>query len=236
MNNATAAHPLLFEMPLLPLAQASFQVDLDSARLLLILLALGGYWGFQQGFRNMITITLWTIIAYLTTVQGGNIVVEILNRFWVNGPRLAAFALGRPVTEAPALDALITTDFQVPLFFRIVMFTVLVLLGFFFDRAATWRGAPREPLAKPLGFFAGVLVLQLWTNAAVVFWETFREQGGTLGGPVAQVLNTLPNVSNFLTSLIVIFFLVLMVLIVFNFPKVWKGDAGGGGGGGGGKR
>ncbi|HMQ31378.1 MAG TPA: hypothetical protein PKD53_11655 [Chloroflexaceae bacterium] len=212
----------------LPLAQATLTLNLSGIALLVILLALGAYWGYQQGFRNLITIALWTIIGYILTVQGGTIVVDIINRFWQNGPRLVAFAIGQNPSAAPQLDPLIQSGFQIPLFFRFIAFIVAVLLGFFFAPRSGWKGNPNpgEPLAKPLGLFVGALIVLLWTNAAVVFWEQFVAGGGGFGGPVAQFLNTLPNISVLMPSLIAIFFLIIIVLIVFNFPKVWQ--AGGG--------
>ncbi len=208
----------------LPLAQATITLNLSGAALLVILLALGAYWGYQQGFRNLITIALWTIIGYIFTVQGGNIVVDIINRFWQNGPRLVAFAIGQNPNAAPQLDPIIQGDFQVPLFFRFIAFIVAVLLGFFFNQGSrsSWKGPPNEPLAKPLGLFIGALIVLLWTNGAVVFWEQFLAGGGGFGGPIAQFLNALPNISVLVPSLIAIFFLIIIVLIVFNFPKVWQ--------------
>jgi hypothetical protein len=212
----------------MPVAQASITLNLSGFGLLVILMAIGAYWGYQQGFRNLITIAMWTIAGYILTVQGGNIVVDIINRFWQNGPRLAAFAIGESPNAVSPLDPLIEPGFQIPLFFRFIAFIALVLLGFFFDRKASWRGPANEPLAKPLGLFVGALIVLLWTNAAVIFWEAFVAGGGGFGGPIAQLLNALPNVSVFMPSLIAVFFLIIIVLIAFNFPKVWQ--AGGGGG------
>lgn len=218
-TDGTALHWITF----IPLAQAQVTLNLSGFALLVIFLAIGAYWGYQQGFRNLITIALWTIVAYLLTVQGGTFIVDLVNRFWQNGPRLVAFAIGQNPSEAAALDPLIDPNFQVPLFFRFVAFIALVLLGIFFNRKATWKGPPgKEPLAKPLGLFVGALIALLWSNAAVVFWQEFVAGGGGFGGPVATVLNTLPNVSVLMPSLIAIFFLIIIVLIAFNFPKVWK--------------
>jgi hypothetical protein len=225
-----AVRTLLPWLEMAPLAQ--IVLNLNGTALLIILLAIGAYWGYQQGFRNLLTIAFWTIAAYIATVQGGDFVVQTINRFWQNGPRLFAFAIGRDPGEAPVFDPLITTDFQIPLFFRFVAFIALVLLGAFFSRKASWGGGPddKEPLAKPLGLFVGALILLLWSNAMKVFWEEFRAGGGSFGGPIANVLNTLPNVGELTTSLIVIFFLIVIALIFFYFPKIWASSSGGGGG------
>jgi hypothetical protein len=217
---------------LLPLAQ-TITVSLSGFGILLVLMAIGAYAGYQQGLRNILTVALWTILAYILTVQGGDFIVEVINRIWVNGPRLVAFLINNDPNSAPALDPLIATDFQVPLFFRFVAFIALVLVGTFFNNRSSWRGQPKEALARPLGLFVGALIMLLWTNALVVFWSEFVFEGGTLAGPaspLATVLNTLPDISVFMPSLIAIFFLILLILIVFNFPKVWKPEGGGGGG------
>ncbi|MBX0327634.1 hypothetical protein K2Z83_08080 [Oscillochloris sp. ZM17-4] len=209
-------------LTLMPLAQAAITLSLSGFALLVILMAIGAYGGYQAGIRNILTIAIWSIIAYITCVQGGNFLVDLINRFWQNGPRLVAFAIGNNPDAALRLDPLIEPGFQVPLFFRVVSFIALVLFGFFFNRKAAWKGPPKEPLAKPLGLFVGGLIALIWTNASVVFWSDFQSNGGTFGGPVATILNTLPDVSLLLPSLIAVFFLILIILVVFYFPRVWK--------------
>lgn len=162
---------------LIPLAQTSITLTLTGVTLLLIVLAIGGYWGFQQGFRNMLTVTIWTIAAYILTVQGGDFVIGVINRLWQNGPALIAFLLGQDPNVVPRLDPLISPTLQIPLFFRVVTFVALVFLGFFFNKTAAWRGnpSPKEPLAQPLGLFVGALVVLLWSNAAprLIRWTAF---------------------------------------------------------------
>ena len=197
-------------LDLVLLAQGTITLNLNGSIILLILLAIGAFWGYQEGFRNLLTVAFWTIAAYIATVEGGDFLVEVINRFWENGPRLVAFTLGRPVDEAPIFGPLITTELQIPLFFRLVAFVALILLG----------------------FFVGALVMLLWSNAVKVFWEQFLDGGGTIEGPVADLLNALPDVGDLTTSLIVIFFLIIVVLIVFYFPRIWQAGPGGGGPGG----
>ncbi|ABY33992.1 MULTISPECIES: hypothetical protein [Chloroflexus] len=207
---------------IIPLAQPVITLNLNGVAILLILMALGGYAGYQQGMRNLLTLALWTIIAYITCVQGGDFIVGLINRIWVNAPRFAAFLIGNDPSLVPPLDPLITPGFQVPLFFRLMAFIALILLGMFFDSKAAWKGPPKERLARPLGLFVGALIALLWTNAAVVFWREFVNNGGILEGPIATLLNVLPDVSILLPSLIAIFFMILGLIILFNFPKVWK--------------
>jgi hypothetical protein len=209
-------------LTLVPLAQTAITLSLSGFALLVILMAVGGYGGYQAGIRNILTVAVWSIAAYITCVQGGNFLVDLINRFWQNGPRLVAFAIGNSPDSAARLDPLIDPNFQVPLFFRVVAFIVLIMFGFFFNRKAAWKGPPKEPLAKPLGLFVGALISLIWTNAAVVFWDEFQNNGGGFGGPVATILDTLPDVSLLLPSLIAVFFLILIILVVFYFPRVWK--------------
>lgn len=209
---------------LVPLAQQTLTFELTGIALLVVLMALGAYWGYNQGLRNVLTQAFWTIIAYLTTVNGGNFVIDLINRLWQNGPALFYFAIGRSPGEAPELDPLINTNIQIPLFFRVITFAVLVALGFFFAPRSEWKGnpSPKEPLARPLGLFVGAFIVLLWANAARVFWEQYVDIGGSLPQPLANVLNTLPNTTVLMPSLITIFFIMLVVLVLANFPKVWK--------------
>jgi hypothetical protein len=213
---------MMEEWMVIPLAQTVITVNLNGFALLLILMALGGYVGYQQGLRNLLTLALWTIIAYIACVQGGTFLVGVINRLWINAPRFITFLIGNDPTLVPPLDPLITPEFQVPLFFRMMAFIALILLGRFLDSKAAWKGPPKERLARPLGLFVGAFIVLLWTNAAVVFWREFVNSGGIFEGPIALFLNTLPDVSIILPSLIAIFFMILGLLILFNFPKVWK--------------
>jgi len=71
-------------LTLVPLAQAAITLSVSGFALLVIFMAVGGYGGYQSGIRNILTIALWSIIAYVTCVQGGNALVDLVNRFWEN--------------------------------------------------------------------------------------------------------------------------------------------------------
>lgn len=60
---------MMEEWMVIPLAQTVITVNLNGFALLLILMALGGYVGYQQGLRNLLTLALWTIIAYIACVR-----------------------------------------------------------------------------------------------------------------------------------------------------------------------
>lgn len=221
-------HDMLIPAIALLQQQPGITINLTGFGLLIIILIIGAYNGYQQGLRNILTIALWSIVAYVLTVQGGDTIVAIINRFWTNLPRLLAFLIGNDPDSVAPFDTLISEQFQVPLFFRVVAFIGLVLLGTFFNRNAAWKGNPsgREPLAQPLGAFAGALIALIWTNAIVVFWNTFQAEGGQLTGPLtgtlSTILNLLPDLSVLMPSLITVFFIIIFGLILFNFPKVWR--------------
>jgi len=189
-------------LTLVPLAQTAITIPLSGFALLVIMMALGGYLGYQSGLRNILTIAVWSITAYLVCVRGGNFLVDLINRFWQNAPRMGAFAAGGDPTTIARFDPLIQSDFQVPLFFRFVAFITLVMFGFFFNRKAAWKGPPKEPLAKPLGLFVGGLIVLIWSNAAVVFWGDLKSSGAvTTENLATNILNTLPDLSLLLPSL-----------------------------------
>lgn len=205
---AIGVHPILLQ---------TFTLQLGGFTLLIIFMAIGGYVGWTRGLRAILTVALMTIIAYLATVRAGNQLVDIINRFWTNGPRLAAFAVGRdPATVAP-LDPLIT--FEVPLFFRLVLFFVLIIIGFAFNKKSQWYGPRKEQYSPLLGLATGALTALLWTDALASF---ARESGLLDGfGAFSQILGIIPDVSVFTIPLITVFFIMLGFIILYNFPKVW---------------
>lgn len=201
--------------------QQTLTVNITGFALLFAIIALGGYIGYQRGVRASVGLALGTIIAYLLTVQGGNDVVNFINRFYTNMPKLVAFALGRDPDTAPTLDPLIAPD--VPLFFRFVLFFALFVFFWFLNKRWWWYGASPanyEPLARPLGLLSGALSALLLSNAAAVFWD---QSGNGLNIPVlTPVLNILPDISPVIPSLITIYFIVLGVTLLFIFPRLLK--------------
>ncbi len=208
-----------------PAFQETLTIQLNGIVLLLIFMVIGGGIGFQRGVRAILTIALMSVIAYIVAARGGEDLINAINRFYVNGPKLVAFAMGRDPAVVPPLDPLISGDVQVPLFFRVVLFIGLIALASFFNAKPGWYSktpAKDEPLAPALGAFTGALAALIWVSAAEIFWSDYVANGGTLGGPVANILNILPDIGIFIPSLITIFFLLLIAIVVFYLPKVWN--------------
>ncbi len=203
-----------------PILLQAFTLQLSGGALLLIFMVIGAYIGWLRGLRAILTVTLFSIIAYLITVRGGNEIVAFINRFYQNAPRLAAFAVGRDPDTVQVLDPLITPGFQVPLFFRFILFIAIIVFGWVYNKKTQWYSTARkEPLAPMLGLLAGAFTALLWVDGLATF---SREAGNNLGGPIGTILSIIPDVGVFIPSLITIFFLILFLIIIFNLPKVWK--------------
>ena len=201
-------------------------INLNGIVLLLLFIILGAYIGWVRGIRAILTVALVSVIAYIICVRGGDLLVGVVNRFYQNGPRLAAFALGRDPSAAPVLDPLISPSFTIPLFFRFVLFWALVAFGWFFNSKPKWyKGQPdtkNEPLSQVLGAFVGAFTALILVSALTSFWVDLVNSGGGFDGWIANILLALPDVSAFIPALITIFFLLLVVIIAFNLPKLWK--------------
>jgi len=74
-------------------------IDLGSAIVTYTILIALAILGWARGFRYMLSIAIFITIGYLLTVQGGNFIVGLVNRFYTNGPKLAAFATA-PIARA----------------------------------------------------------------------------------------------------------------------------------------
>src|SRR6185503_3473884 len=132
---------------------------------------------------------------YLLTVQGGDFVVGLVNRFYSNGPKLAAFAVGRDPSTVEGLPPLIPDNFQAPLLLRALVFFALLAVGIGY--AWPWEGKALSGFqgARPvriLGGLTGLYIGVLGISAISTFWA---ETGGVLSLPelLTVALNGLPN-------------------------------------------
>ncbi|HNP86765.1 MAG: hypothetical protein JST60_00450 [Chloroflexi bacterium SZAS-1] len=180
--------------------------------------------GWRKGFRYMLSIAVFITIGYLLTVQGGNFVVGLLNRFYSNGPKLVAFALGRDPVTVDALPPLIPDNFQAPLLLRVLVFVALLAVGIAY--AWPWEGSPLKPNDKAqnmrlLGLLAGLYIGVLGISAASSFWEAAPESLNQ-GGLISSALTGLPNYASVIPSMIGAFLILLIVIILLRFNRVWK--------------
>lgn len=189
-----------------------------------ILIALGAL-GWRNGFRYMLSIAIFITIGYLLTVQGGDYVVGLLNRFYSNGPKLFAFALGRDPASIEALPPLIPNNFQAPLLLRVLVFGALLAVGYGY----AW---PWETVLKPsdkaqsmriLGLLTGLYIAVLGISAIAVFWAAAPE---SLNRPnlLTSALNGLPNYQPIVPSVIGAFLILLIVIILLRFDRIFRPD------------
>src|SRR5262245_57644737 len=181
--------------------------------------------GWRQGFRYMLSIALFITIGYLLTVQGGGFVVALINRFYSHGPKLAAFAMGHDPSTVAALPPLIPDNVTAPLLLRVLVFGALLAVGIAY--AWPWEKvlSPAEK-ARPqriLGALAGLYVGILGISAISEFWAAAPE---SLNQPnlLTTALNGLPNFGGIVPSIIAAFFVLLIVIIILRFDRVFRPD------------
>jgi hypothetical protein len=200
-------------------------IDLGSTIVTYALLIALGLLGWVRGFRYMLSIALFITVGYLLTVQGEGFVVGLVNRIWTQLPRLFAFILGRSPQDVALFDPLIPEGLDAPLLFRVLVFVSLLLVGIV--KAWPWEGKPMQGFkggSQPiriLGAATGVYIGVLSISALSTFW---RDSGATLNLPpdVITALNALPTFENIIASVIGAFFVLLLVLIILQFPRVWR--------------
>lgn len=190
-----------------------------------ILIGLGAL-GWRNGFRYMLSIAIFITIGYTLTVQAGNYVVTLLNRFYTNLPKLFAFALGRDFTSVETLPPLIPDNFQAPLLLRVLVFVALLAVGIGY----AW---PWESVLKPtdkaqsmrvLGLILGLYIGVLGISAISAFWAAAPE---SLNQPnlLTAILNGLPNYQPIVPSMIGAFIVLLIVIILLRFDRIFRPDA-----------
>ena len=190
-----------------------------------ILIGLGAL-GWRNGFRYMLSIAIFITIGYTLTVQAGNYVVTLLNRFYTNLPKLFAFALGRDFTSVETLPPLIPDNFQAPLLLRVLVFVALLAVGIGY----AW---PWESVLKPtdkaqsmrvLGLILGLYVGVLGISAISAFWAAAPE---SLNQPnlLTAILNGLPTYQPIVPSMTGAFIVVLIVIILLRFDRIFRPDA-----------
>lgn len=201
-------------------------IDLGSSLVLYAILIYLAAIGFSRGFRYMLSIALFQTLGYLLTVQSGNLVVGLVNRFYSNLPKLFAFGLGRDPSSVDALGPLIPDNFQSPLLLRVLVFVGLLAVGIGY--AWPWEGKAltgfdfnKDRPLRLLGGLAGLYVAVLGISAAAVFW---REAAGAVETPplLATVLSSLPDFLPIIPSVMAAFGILLGIIVLIRIDRVWK--------------
>jgi len=189
--------------------------------ILIVLAALG----WRHGFRYMLSIAIFITIGYLLTVQGGNFVVGLVNRFYSNGPKLFAFALGRDPSTVQALPPLIPDNFQAPLLLRVLVFLALLAVGIGYAWPWEIKLAPGQKAQsmRILGLLTGLYIGVLGISAIKTFWIDAPESLNQ-GGLISTTLNGLPDFAGIVPSVIGAFFILLIVIIILRFDRIFRPD------------
>ncbi len=188
--------------------------------ILIILMIIGGYEGWRRGIRAFITITAVSGIAYLLLISGGRQILAYINNIYSHIPMLLAVLLGNNATQAGLWNPIINTDFQFPFLVRVVLFLMLAVGGWLVNTRTQWyKPGPKDQASRWLGIFAGALTALIWVSAISAFWQEANANRGFQGG-VGSVISILPDVTAILPWLIAILFLIIVVGIVRNLPKL----------------
>jgi hypothetical protein len=206
-------------------ANTVINIPVNGFMVLAIVMILGGWIGWVRGIRALLSVTLMTVIAYPIFVRGGQAVLELINPFYSNLPRIFALFTGGNIAATQQLAPL-SINIQLPIIARVIGFVLLgIVLPWIINRI-NWPGwyasapnNPAEPWGSPLGLFDGILLALLWTSAATIFWQELgitADEG--LLGLIVTALNIIPD-PGLLPLFVTMVFVV--VLIVFNVPMIW---------------
>lgn len=198
-------------------------IDLGSSIVTYVILAVLAWLGFVNGFRYMVSIALFETLGYVLTVQSGDFLVGLINRFYSNIPKLFAFLLGRDTGNVDALGPVIPDNFQAPLVLRVLVFIALLAvgIGYAFPWEKRLKGYQGDRSLRLLGALTGLYVGALGITAASTFWN---DGALALNWPplIATALSGLPNFAPVIPSLITAFAILIAIIILIRFNRVWK--------------
>jgi len=120
----------------------------------------------------------------------------------------------------------IPDNFQSPLLLRVLVFVALLAVGIGY--AWPWEGKPltgfdfnKDRPLRLLGGLAGLYVGVLGISAAATFW---RDASQAVDFPplLAAALSGLPNFLPIIPSIMASFGILLLIIIIIRFDRVWK--------------
>lgn len=214
-------------------------IDLSGSFVTYLILLVLGVLGWIWGFRYIVSMAVFTTVAYLLTVQSGNFIVGLINRTYSNMPKLVAFATGGDTASVAPLGPIIPENLEAPLLLRVLVFVALLAIGIGYS--FPWEGGKplggwggKRPL-RIMGALTGLYTAVLLISALATFWNDLA-RAVNVPPLLATALGSLPTWSGIVPSTIAAFVITLLVVMAIRFNRIWAVDvpAGGGGGGGGG--
>lgn len=198
-------------------------IELSGWTLLLILMALGGYYlGWKPGIRAFLTVTLVSALGYLIfVVNAAQPVLDYVNNIYTNIPKLIAIFTGSSPDAAAAWPA-INLNTNLPLPVRVVLYIAFVVLAWIFNTRPSWYSNKPTQLSRQLGVFSGALTVLIWVSALTTFWQEAVAQGSTLAASFSNIIGVFPDVTPIAPWLITLLFIIVLVGIALNLPKLWR--------------
>jgi hypothetical protein len=155
-------------------------------------------------------------------VSGVAQIFDYLNNLYTNLPKLFAILSGSN-PDFTAAWAPIGLSLGLSLQVRIVLFIILVAFAFFINNKANWYSNKPNQQGKQLGIFSGALTALIWSSAATTFWrESIADGSNALPAALDNVLAVFPDVTSITPWLITVFFVIVVIGIVLNLPKLVK--------------
>ncbi len=200
-------------------------IDLGGSIVTYALFIVLGILGFSRGFRYMVSIAVFMTIGYMITVAGGEFIVGFVNRVYGSWPKLLTLITGGNPANVDPLPPIIPANVQAPLLLRMLVFLALTAIGIGY--AWPWEG--KAPLSgfqgnrqmRILGMLTGLYIGVLGVSALASFWQ---QAFGLVRLPslVEIALGSLPNLGSIVPAVIAAFGILIAVIIVLRFDRIWK--------------
>lgn len=134
----------------------SLFLQINGTLFLLVILGVGGWFGWRNGIRALLTPAIVSGIAYLLFISGIDPIIGFINRIYSNLPYLIAILTGGSAAQATPLPPAITNVPQLGLLVRIFFFIGTVALGFILNsNKQLWYGQPKNQANRMLGAYTG---------------------------------------------------------------------------------
>ncbi|NJL03966.1 MAG: hypothetical protein HC911_03415 [Chloroflexaceae bacterium] len=201
----------------------SLFLQINGTLFLLVILGIGGWFGWRNGIRALLTPAIVSGIAYLLFVSGIDPIIGFINRVYSNLPYLIAILTGGSAAQATPLPPAITNVPQLGLLVRIFFFIGTVALGFILNSdKQLWYGQPKNQTNRMLGAYTGAMIAAIFANAATVFFIDYVNERGNPGNPWNALFGILPDIRTYVPLMFGVFVLMVVTTVVLNFPKALR--------------